>query len=440
MSELLQRLVATVVGPQHVSTAAADLADYAPAGTPPPGDVVVWPASAGEIAQVLEVAKGNGAALLAVRRGTRRRAVGSTRPGSAPRPARPTVLVDQRRMTSVLHLDETSLVAHAQAGITGRALEEVLGRRGLTLGYFPLEAFALPLGALLARRRPELAAARVGPIHGACLGVSAVLADGLVVHSRVAPRHAAGPDLLQLLLGCEGGLGIITAAVLRVRRIPESRTLSAFAYPTVPGALEAGVECLRRGARLAALRVYDAADAARCLGDGGAEGPDVPAAGALLVCCCAGPTELAAAEARVLADAAKAFGGSDVGAAPAEHWWRRRTDSEEGPAAKDPDALVLPAPLPALAPLHAAVVSASTAAHARCRVSIARLHRGGGCVLVTLEGDKRSRERAHDRILEAAATIVGEPCDPLREATAALRAVLDPGDIMSPGSLAVAPC
>jgi alkyldihydroxyacetonephosphate synthase len=439
MSEQLQRLVAAIVGPQHVSAAAADLAGYAPAGTPPPGDLVAWPASAGEIAQMLGVARAHGAALLAVRRGTRRRAAGSPRPGSAPRPGRPTILVDLRRMTSVLQLDETSLVVHAQGGMTGRALEEALGRRGLTLGYYPLEAFALPLGALLARRRPELAAAHVGPVHGACLGVSAVLADGQVVHSRVAPRHAAGPDLLQLLLGGEGALGIITAAVLRVHRIPESRTLSAFAFPTVASALEAGVECLRRGARLAALRVYDAADAARCLG-GEPEQPAVPADGALLVCCSAGPKELTAAEAKALADAAQAAGGSDAGAAPAEHWWRRRSEPTEDPATADPDALVLPAPLLALGPLHAAVVAAAGAARTRACVSIGRLHLGGGCVLVTLDGEQRARERARDRMLEAAAAIVGPPCDPLREATAALRAVLDPGDVMSPGSLAVAPC
>jgi FAD/FMN-containing dehydrogenase len=439
MSEPLQPLLAPIVGAQHVSTADADLVTYAPAGTPPPGDVVVWPASAGEIARVLEVAKQHGAALLAVRRGTRRRAVGSTRPGSAPRPKRATILVDQRRMTSVLQLDETSLVVHAQAGITGRALEEVLGRRGLTLGFFPLETFTLPLGALLARRRPELAAAHVGPVFGACLGLSAVLADGHVVHSRVAPRHAAGPDLIQLLLGCEGALGILTAAVLRVHRIPESRTLSSFAFPSVTAGLEAAVESLRRGARLAALRVYDAADAERCLGGPGAAAKPLPAGGALLVCCTAGPQELATAEAGLLAAVATAQGGTDLGAAPAEHWWRRRTDAED-PSADDPDALVLPAPLLALAPLHAAVVAAAGAARVRLRLSIGRLHLGGGCLLATLEGEARARERARDRILEAAATIVGAPRDPLSGATAALRAALDPGDVMGPGSLAVTPC
>jgi len=439
MSEL-QPLLAPIVGAQHVSTAAADLADYAPAGTPTPGEVVVWPASAGEIAQVLAVAREHGAALLPVRRGTRRRAVGSAKPGSAPRPKRTTILVDQKRMTSVLQLDETSLVVHAQAGITGRALEDVLGRRGLTLGYFPQDTFALPLGALLARRRPELAATNLGPVHGSCLGLSAVLADGQVVHSRVAPRHAAGPDLVQLLLGCEGALGIITAAVLRVHRIPESRTLSSFAFASLPEGLDAAMECLRRGARLAAVRVYDAADAARCLGGPGADGPAVPAGGALLVCCAAGPKELAEAEARVLADAASGRGGAALGAVPAEHWWRRRTDAAADPSVDDPDALVLPAPLPALAPLHAAVVAAGAAARVRLRVSVAHLHLAGGCLLVTAEGEARARERARERILEAATTTVGAPHDPLAEATAALRAALDPGEVMSPGGLAVVSC
>jgi alkyldihydroxyacetonephosphate synthase len=433
MSDLLQRLVGLVVGAQHVSTAPADLADYAPPGAPPPGDVVAWPASAHEIAQILDVARAHGAALVPARRGMRwRRAV--ARQHAATRPPA-TVLVDLGRMASVLQLDETSLVVHAQAGIPVRALETALGRRGLTLGYFPYETFTLPLGALLARRRPELAATHLGPVEGTCLGVSAVLADGHVVHSRVAPRHAAGPDLLQLLLGCEGALGIITAAVLRVQRIPESRSLAAHAFPTFAAGLEAAVECLRRGVRLTALRLYDAVDAARCLGDDVVAAARVPRDGALLVTCSAGAPALCAAEVAAVGEASAAAAGHDAGAAPAEHWWRRRSGVPKEQVAFTSESLVFPAPVALLDPLRAAVTAAVTPTRARPSTSVSRLHLGGGCLVVTLAGERRARERARDRVRQAVAAVAPRPGDPLGAATAALKAALDPQGVLNPGVL-----
>src|SRR5262249_6889227 len=158
---------------------------------------------------------------------------------AAPGKPKPEILLDTRRMTNLLHLDELSLVVHAQAGIEVRALEATLNERGLTLGDFPAETYRSTLGGILAARAPGRATSRLGPIESTCIGLSVVLADGRTVHIKAAPRRATGPDLMRLFLGGEGILGVITAAGVRIQRLPDARILAAHALSSVDPALHA---------------------------------------------------------------------------------------------------------------------------------------------------------------------------------------------------------
>ena len=158
-------------------------------------------------------------------------------------------------MCNVLHLDETSLVVTAQAGITFDALERALAERGLTIGAVPSWARARTLGALLAAPRPSEASPRLGRFVGGCVGIQALLPDGTEVATRLAPRKATGPDLMHAIVGARGTLGLITAATLRIGRRQETRQSAAFAFPTLPAALSAARALLVRGGRPGELSV-----------------------------------------------------------------------------------------------------------------------------------------------------------------------------------------
>ncbi len=99
---------------------------------------------------------------------------------------RPRILVSTRRLDQVLQLDETSLLVHAQAGITGLELERILAPRGLSIGDYPPVVLTSSLGGILAVRTPGKSSARHGFFEDAVVSVSAVLADGRTVHTREA--------------------------------------------------------------------------------------------------------------------------------------------------------------------------------------------------------------------------------------------------------------
>jgi FAD/FMN-containing dehydrogenase len=197
--------------------------------------VRVRPGSAGEVGDVLRVAREVGGSL----------AIGAAAP----------IDVDLGRMHSVLDLDEASLLVTVQAGLTLEALEALLAERGLTAGALPQISRARTIGAMLSAPRPSEATPRVGQFVAACAGLTALLADGTEITTRVAPRKATGPDLMHVLLGARGTLGIITAATLRVERRGELHEEAAWALPSLEDALACARTLIVRGGRPADLAV-----------------------------------------------------------------------------------------------------------------------------------------------------------------------------------------
>jgi FAD/FMN-containing dehydrogenase len=159
------------------------------------------------------------------------------------------------RMQSLLDLDETSLLCQVQAGLTASALEERLAPRGLTLGPLAPSSLTRTIGALLAAPRPSEASPRSGRFADACAGVQALLPDRRDIATRVAPRKASGPDLMHVVVGTRGTLGLITAATLRLQRVGERALRSSFHFATVDRALEAARALIVRGGRPRALDV-----------------------------------------------------------------------------------------------------------------------------------------------------------------------------------------
>jgi alkyldihydroxyacetonephosphate synthase len=175
----------------------------------------VTPGSAAEVAEVIGRAGKLGVAVHPVGAGGR-----PTQVGNDPKGERSRVFISTSRLDQVLELDEHSLLVHAQAGITGLDLERILAPRGLSIGDYPPVVLTPSLGGILAVRTPGKSSARHGFFEDAVVGVSAVLADGRTVHTRMAPRKATGPDFARALCGSEGTIGFITSAVLRIHKKP----------------------------------------------------------------------------------------------------------------------------------------------------------------------------------------------------------------------------
>jgi alkyldihydroxyacetonephosphate synthase len=150
------------------------------------------------------------------------------------------VSLDLGRLDRLVALDERSLMATFEAGIPGRCAEALLDERGLTLGHFPQSFEHATIGGYLATRSAGQASTGYGRAEDLVLGLRCATPAGELCIDPV-PASAAGPSLLELVVGSEGAFGLITQATLAVRRRPSVRRYEGFSFAS----FEAGAEGLR---------------------------------------------------------------------------------------------------------------------------------------------------------------------------------------------------
>jgi FAD/FMN-containing dehydrogenase len=220
-----------IVGKDHVSTQEADLAALAGAGgLGKMPRALVYPDRTEEVAKLLRFARSQKIAVAQVG------AVGCGCEGAEDREG--WIALDLKRMARLRHVNKTDLTCEVEAGMVGENLEKALLEKGLTLGRIPDHLAQATVGCWLAGRPAGPWPSPSGRLSDLVLSLEGVLPDGTVFKSRATPRSAAGPDLDQAVIGAEGWIAVVTAAVLAIRPIPAAHASRGFRFADLPAALE----------------------------------------------------------------------------------------------------------------------------------------------------------------------------------------------------------
>ncbi|HYO95165.1 MAG TPA: FAD-binding oxidoreductase, partial [Polyangiaceae bacterium] len=189
---------------------------------------VVWPESVEHVSALVGFARRQGIALVPF-------GAGSGVCGAI-EAVRGSIVVDVKRFASfsIGHGPELD----SGAGVLGITLEEALLEAGYTTGHYPSSILCSTVGGWAAARGAGQCSGRYGKIEDMVTFVEAVLGRGEVLR---AQRRAQGPDLVPLLIGSEGTLGIITRVGLRLHPAPAARAFSAFAFDS----MQEGMQALR---------------------------------------------------------------------------------------------------------------------------------------------------------------------------------------------------
>ena len=170
---------------------------------------VVRPGSAAEVEEVVRICHGTG--LSVVPQGGNTGLVG----GSVPH--RGEVVLSLRRLDRVGPIDPARRSVTVGAGVTVGALQERAREAGLRYGVDLASRDSATIGGTIATNAGGARVVSQGDTRRQVLGLEAVLADGtrLSALDGIA-KSSAGLDPLQLMVGSEGTLGVITAAQLRL--------------------------------------------------------------------------------------------------------------------------------------------------------------------------------------------------------------------------------
>ena len=216
-------------------------------------DLVLFPESEEEARELVRLAGEHGVCLVPYGGGTNVSGALTLPPGEE----RPVASVDMSRMNRVLWLDEDNLQAGVEAGISGKELERLLGERGYTSGHDPDSVELSTLGGWIATNASGMKKNRYGNIEDIVVEATLVTPAGEVESRRATPRNSIGVAPRLWLFGCEGNLGLITKAVIRIHPRPEAREYGSLVFPS----LDHGVRYLkalrREGALPASIRLVN---------------------------------------------------------------------------------------------------------------------------------------------------------------------------------------
>lgn len=222
-----------------------ELADELPAPTEPAA--VVWPETVEHVVGLVQAARTHGFGLVPFGAGS------GVCAGVAPEATQ--VVVDLKRFVG--HGIEPGPTLRVGAGVMGITLEEDLLRAGHTTGHYPSSILCSTVGGWVAARGAGQCSGRYGKIEDMVTWIELVLGTGEAI---VAHRRELGPNLLPLIVGSEGTLGIITRVGLRLHAAPSERAFLAFAFDDVAAGIGALRALYQAGLRPAVARLYDPLD------------------------------------------------------------------------------------------------------------------------------------------------------------------------------------
>ena len=147
-------------------------------------------------------------------------------------PQEDAIVLGIAKMTRVLEADFASRTLRVEAGITNLAVTAAVGPEGFFYAPDPSSQLACTIAGNIAMNSGGAHCLRYGVTTNNVLGVTLVLADGTVTQIGGAAMDAAGLDLLGLVTGSEGQLGIVTEATLRILPVPEGARPVLFGFAT----------------------------------------------------------------------------------------------------------------------------------------------------------------------------------------------------------------
>jgi len=165
--------------------------------------------------------------------------------------------VDMRRMDRILWVDEQNLQACVEAGISGKQLEKKLDARGYTSGHDPDSVELATLGGWISTNASGMKKNQYGNIEDIVLQATLVTPTGDFETLQATPRNSVGIEPRSLLFGSEGGLGIITKAIIKIHPRPHIREYGSIVFPSFERGVGFLKELRRGGVLPASIRLVN---------------------------------------------------------------------------------------------------------------------------------------------------------------------------------------
>jgi len=186
--------------------------------------VVVLPETTQQVAEILRYCHDEGIKVVP-------RGAGTSLSGGA-LPLADGVLLGMAKFSRIREIDFENRAVVVEPGVTNLAVSNAVAHAGFYYAPDPSSQIACTIGGNVAENSGGVHCLKYGMTTNNVLGCEMVLMTGEVL--RVGGRHldAAGYDLLGVITGSEGLLGVVTEVTVRILKKPETARALLVGFPS----------------------------------------------------------------------------------------------------------------------------------------------------------------------------------------------------------------
>jgi glycolate oxidase len=186
--------------------------------------VVVLPETTAQVSAVLKYAHENDIKVVP-------RGAGTSLSGGA-LPLADGILLGMAKFNRVLEIDYANRCAVVQPGVTNLAITKAVEHKGFYYAPDPSSQIACTIGGNVAENSGGVHCLKYGLTANNVLGIEMVLVTGEVI--RLGGKHldSEGYDLLGIMTGSEGLLGVVTEVTVRILQKPETARAVLVGFPS----------------------------------------------------------------------------------------------------------------------------------------------------------------------------------------------------------------
>jgi glycolate oxidase len=185
---------------------------------------VALPRTTEEVAAVLRYCHEQGVPVVARGAGT------SLSGGAIPQPD--AIVLGLSKLNRILDVNFANRTARVQAGVTNLSITEAVSAEGFFYAPDPSSQLACTIGGNIGMNSGGAHCLKYGVTTNNVLGVRFVQMDGTILDIGGEAMDAPGLDLLGVIVGSEGQLGIVTEALVRILPMAEDARPVLFGFDT----------------------------------------------------------------------------------------------------------------------------------------------------------------------------------------------------------------
>ncbi len=166
------------------------------------------------------------------------------------------ICIDMSRMNKILEIRRDDFLVRVQPGVTKDQLNTFLSKYGL---FFSVDPGAnATIGGMAATNASGTTTVRYGVMRDQVRSMTVVLSEGKVIRTgSLAIKSSSGYDLTGLFVGSEGTLGIFTELWLSVHGLPEAYIAAQAIFPTVHECVKASTAIIGTEIPVARIELVD---------------------------------------------------------------------------------------------------------------------------------------------------------------------------------------